>query len=540
MHFLVPIIILAIICVQFFFFVKNLQRMRQFRDIFSDQSSWRLRKNTETDLVDGVYGDGNGIFTAIVNSINKYLGNNSGSVIDFGLLKDAVDRHCDSVENDIATQTPIPLYWGLAGTMAGVIIGLGDLLQSDALKTLMGGSGGEFSLAADGVRALLSGVAWAMGASICGIVLTTANSLLFKNCKLKEEEGKNSFLAWMQSELLPELPSDTSEVLNNLVKNLNKFNQTFASNTTNLGNTLQAVNESYATQSEIIRTVRDMDVVQMTQENARVLLDLKECTDKLEAFNRYLDDIKGYTDAIHRFEEQFQTEANRVHVLEEIRDYFQRHKGEIAKTTADADNALKESLNRIKESTSENVNELNKSFVEQCETFKTLLNDEKEEFEKFSTDLREQFNAQMANMPTLARQLEEISSIPARLDRLIEKIENSNYRLAYEISQSVRQSLMDSKANNQRFGEDSYADKDNGDSIPTWMKISGWAAIVIIAIACIINVVMGFFPKHNTYVQASEFVEQIMSDSESIGGKCFCSGYERINGFGIVRKTLQF
>ena len=59
-------------------------------------------------------------------------------VIDYGVLKDAIDRHCDTVENDISVQTPIPLYCGLAGTMAGVIIGLWDLLDSQAILTLMG------------------------------------------------------------------------------------------------------------------------------------------------------------------------------------------------------------------------------------------------------------------------------------------------------------------------------------------------------------------------------------------------------------------
>ena len=190
MHAIVPIIIILIIVVQLFFFVKNFLRMRQFSNIFTDTASWRLRRNEETSLVDGVYGNGNGIFTAIISSINKYLEKNSGSVIDFGLLKDAVDRHCDSVENDIAVQTPIPLYWGLAGTMAGVIMGLWDLLQSNAIMTLMSSSGGVINNAsqnaASGINSLLSGVAWAMLASICGILLTTANSLLFKKCKLNK------------------------------------------------------------------------------------------------------------------------------------------------------------------------------------------------------------------------------------------------------------------------------------------------------------------------------------------------------------------
>lgn len=364
MHAIVPIIIILIIVVQLFFFVKNFLRMRQFSNIFTDTASWRLRRNEETSLVDGVYGNGNGIFTAIISSINKYLEKNSGSVIDFGLLKDAVDRHCDSVENDIAVQTPIPLYWGLAGTMAGVIMGLWDLLQSNAIMTLMSSSGGVINNAsqnaASGINSLLSGVAWAMLASICGILLTTANSLLFKKCKLKEEDGKNSFLAWMQSELLPELPSNTSEALNNLVRNLNKFNNTFAQNTSNLGNALNAVNQSYAIQADIIKSVHDLDIMKMAKANVRVLEELQQCTDKLEMFNLYLTDIEGYTQAIHRFETLYQEQADKVHILEEIRDFFRRHKGEIAKTTADADRTLQESLQSIRESTSSNVDELHK------------------------------------------------------------------------------------------------------------------------------------------------------------------------------------
>lgn len=511
MHALVPVIIIAIICIQVFFFVKNLLRMNQFSKIFSEESSWRLRRNEQTNLVDGVYGAGNTIFESIKNSINKYLGNNSGSVIDFGLLKDAVDRHCDSVENDIATQTPIPLYWGLAGTMAGVIIGLTDLLKSDAILTLMGSSGGVINVASEnaalGINALLSGVAWAMLASIIGILLTTANSLLFKRCKLKEENGKNSFLAWMQSELLPELPSDTSQALNNLVKNLNKFNNTFKENTSNLGNALNAVNQSYAIQAEIIKAVHDMDVMKMANANVRVLQELKECTDKLEAFNDYLDDIEGYTSAIHKFEAQFGEQADRLHILEEIRDFFRRHKSEIAKTTADADKTLQDSLENIKESTSENVNEMQKRFVEQSEHFKKILEDEKDAFERFITQMNAQFSAQMSNMPQLAKQLEEISSIPVRLDKLIDKVEKSNTKLASDISFALKQSMQTAKVTAQLSSDGGTVIA--GPSMPSWMKWTAISALVIIAAACIFNVVVYFFPKETSVQSQPMFHETV-------------------------------
>ncbi len=512
MHVLVPIIIILIICIQIFFFIKNLLRMNQFSKIFSEESSWSLRRNQQTNFVDGVYGAGNSIFESIKNSINKYLEKNAGSVIDFGLLKDAVDRHCDSVENDIATQTPIPLYWGLAGTMAGDILGLWDLLGSNAILTLMSSSAGEIdpnsAKAAEGINALLRGVAWAMGASIVGIIFTTFNSILFKRCKLTEENGKNSFLAWMQSELLPELPSDTSQALNNLVKNLNKFNNTFKENTSNLGNALNAVNHSYAIQANIIKAVHDMDVMKMAKANVQVLKELKECTDKLEAFNEYLDNVEGYTKAIHRFESQFGEQADRLHILEEIRDFFRRHKSEIAKTTADADKTLQESLEQIKESTSENVNEMQKRFVEQSEHFKKILEDEKDSFERFMTQMNAQFSVQMSHMPQLAKQLEEISSIPVRLDKLIDKVEKSNTKLASDISFALNQSIQTSQMMALPTGNGDTVI--TGSSMPSWMKWTAVSALIIIASACIFNVVVYFFPKQTPVQPQPPYVETVL------------------------------
>ncbi|MGM9867515.1 MAG: hypothetical protein ACI303_06655 [Lepagella sp.] len=517
MHVAVPIIIIAIICIQIFFFVKNFWRMQEFGNIFTSHPDfWKLRRNSETNLVDGIFGDGNNIFNAIVNSINKYLGNNSGSVIDFGLLKDAVDRHCDSVENDIATQTPIPLYWGLAGTMAGVILGLWDLLSSNAILTLMGSGAGQIDssagTAAMGINSLLSGVAWAMGASICGILLTTINSILFKRCKLKEEDGKNSFLAWMQSELLPELPSDTSQALNNLVKNLNKFNNTFADNTTNLGNALEAVNQSYAIQAEIIKAVHDMDVMKMAKANIRVLQELEQCTDKLETFNQYLNDIEGYTEAIHRFETLFGEQADRLHILEEIRDFFERHKAEIAKTTADADIVLRDSLENIKESTSSNVTTLHNQFIAQSEQFKSILQQERDSFEQLNRQIKAQFSAQLDKMPQLAKQLEEITAIPVRLDKLIEKIEKSNARLAADIAGSLKQTLQTARVNAQLSGNGG-GQIIEGSTTPGWMKLTGWCAIIIIAIACIFNMVTYFIPKEQPEVTEETTTETNNTDS---------------------------
>lgn len=473
--------------------------MKEYVDIFSREKTWSIEHNSETGFVSGIGGIGNEVFESIKESINKYLKNNSGSVIDFSLLKDAVDRHCDSVENDINTLTPTPLYCGLAGTMAGVIVGLSSLITTGSVTALLSSEGsGDFGTAANGVNDLLEGVAWAMIASIMGILLTTIASLLFKRYKLSGEAGKNSFLAWLQAKLLPELPSDTSDALNRLVKNLNKFNNTFSTNTSNLGSALSKVNESYRIQADIIQAVHDMDVMKMAEANVRVLERLQDCTDRLEQFNQYLDDIHGYTYAIRKFTSQFESEADRLHVLEEIRDYFCRHKAEIAKDSADVDIALKEALDAVKETACSNADALNSVLVKQAEEFKQIIQDEKNTFEEISSEINSQFSAQLSQAPMIEKSLSEISGIPAKLDRLIDRLEYSNKNLATKVSSTMEQTaraltMASSKGESTPFTMPQM--------FPSWMKWTILVSVILIAFACVANTV------HNIWFASSNMPE---------------------------------
>ena len=512
MSLLVPFIVVVIIALQIFFFVKNVLRMREYKQIFSEESSWGIAHNSETKFVSGIYGRGNKVFESIKDSINKYLENNSGSVIDFSLLKDAVDRHCDSVENDINTLTPTPLYCGLAGTMAGVIVGLSSLLTTGSITALLSSGSGNFGTAAEGVNDLLAGVAWAMLASIMGILLTTIASLLFKRYKLQGESGKNTFLAWLQAKLLPELPSDTSDALNRLVKNLNRFNSTFAENTSSLRGALREVNESYRIQGDIIKAVHDMDVMKMAKANVRVLEELKECTDKLEQFNEYLDDIHGYTDAIHTFTTQFEHEANRLHVLEEIQQYFTRHKAEIAKDSADVDVALRNALRTLKETASQNTGELNSTLVQQAEEFKRIIADEKDSFERLNNELRTQFSAELTQIPMLQKQLSEIAGIPAKLDKLIERMERSNSTLASQVSGTMTRTAKELTTVSSKGESSPYAVPQ---MIPGWMKWTIVVSVILIALACISNTVYNiwFAPNFSSSASATKWVETEEADS---------------------------
>lgn len=506
----VGIIVFIVIAFQVSFFWKNLKRMHTFRDIFSAPSSWAVQINEDGQTVSGINGEGNSVFKLIKDNINDYLGNSQGSVIDYNILKDAVDRNCETIEDEINAQMPVPLYCGLAGTMAGVIVGLFSLLSEDSISNLM--TSGSKSVesatlamngAASGINDLLAGVALAMVASILGIVLTTVNSVLFKRFKRQEEEGKNKFLSWVQSILLPELPNDISDSFSMFVDNLNRFNDTFRENTRGLGHTLEQINGAYSTQADIIKTIQQMNVTRMATANVKVLNALSDCTDKLEQFNVYLNSIQGYTNEIEAFRQQLSSEANMVYLLMEMKDtlssiknFFRTELGEIdqrkqaiGKSVDNVDEYVKGALERLKTSSSTSVDELKKAIDDHAQGLQTFLDQEKQMLQDMSQEVRNEFDRQISQIPNLAKRLEDITKVPSQLESLSGSIAESNRKLVNGITQANQNMTNEIK---HALKSLDYSSSGNGGgpariALPMWMKVAVVALLTIIASATVAN-----------------------------------------------------
>lgn len=506
----VGIIVFIVIAFQVSFFWKNLNRMHTFRDIFSAPSSWAVQINEDGQTVSGINGEGNSVFKLIKDNINDYLGNSQGSVIDYNILKDAVDRNCETIEDEINAQMPVPLYCGLAGTMAGVIVGLFSLLSEDSISNLM--TSGSKSVesatlamngAASGINDLLAGVALAMVASILGIVLTTVNSVLFKQFKRQEEEGKNKFLSWVQSILLPELPNDISDSFSMFVDNLNRFNDTFRENTRGLGHTLEQINGAYSTQADIIKTIQQMNVTRMATANVKVLNALSDCTDKLEQFNVYLNSIQGYTNEIEAFRQQLSSEANMVYLLMEMKDtlasiknFFRTELGEIDQrkqairnSVDNVDTYVNEALEKLKSSSVTSVDDLKKAIDDQSEGLKKFLDQEKQMLQDMSQEVRNEFDRQISQIPNLAKRLEDITKVPSQLESLSGSIAESNRKLVNGITQANQNMTNEIK---HALKSLDYSSSGNGGgpariALPMWMKVAVVALLTIIASATVAN-----------------------------------------------------
>lgn len=421
------VVVLLVVFFQCVKFLQNRRRIDLFSKIFAGQD-YDLDKG-ETGLVVGIKGSGNEIFDDIKNSINGYLGGTQGTEVDFQLLKDSVDRHCDMIEDEINSQMPLPLYFGLAGTMTGAIIGLFALVFGGAILELLAGVSPGAG-AANNINDLLWGVAIAMVASAIGIILTSLNTIYFKDKKLQEETEKNKFLAWIQSCVLSAVPSSVTQQMKALATQLATFNRDFKSNTASINATLSKAKEVYQSQATVIEEYKAIDLEGVANGVSSIMRRLRSSTESLDKFTQYLETVHDYYEEMQVFAEKLDKESERIGILQDIQRFFNSHKGVIAEETADAHKNIQESIKAVQESTEQQVNETYAALTDQSQKLKAAVDENNIQFSNLCQEMRTKFEEQMNEMPAVVQNLKNLEGIPKKLEEAINKIIQSQERLA--------------------------------------------------------------------------------------------------------------
>lgn len=373
MHYFIIITIIAgIVIWQSWSFISNRKKLSSFENIFPDnQSKFELIQDETTNHVLGIKtSHKNSILDVIIISLNKYLINNKGAISDFHLMKDIVDRNCDAKEEEIHTQIPVPLYLGLVGTMAGILVGVGFLVFSGGLENLISNPPNGVTeeikkeLTQDGVngvKALMGGVALAMISSIWGILLTTFGSYFSRNAKAKVEKNKNTFLSWMQAELLPNISNNTSSALVRMTKNLSNFNSVFATNTKDLRGTLSKVNDSYRIQADLIQAINKLRIEDIASANIAVYDKLKNSTNEVGVFAQYLQKTNEYLHAIQGLNQKLDEYERRTQVIENAGNFFTKNEKWLAENFDTANLEVKEAIERFQKNTGDSLTKLQES-----------------------------------------------------------------------------------------------------------------------------------------------------------------------------------
>lgn len=354
----------------------------------------------------------NPVFYEIKNAINNYLSNNKGSVSDFHLMKDIVDRNCDAKEEEINTQIPVPLYLGLMGTMIGILVGIFYLWLSGDLSALLSVEKGQNG--ANGVEALLGGVALAMISSICGILLTTRGSMKAKEAKATEEKYKHVFLSWMQATLLPSLSNDTAQTLERMSSNLVKFNNTFSKNTKELGVALSQVNETTRQQSRLMQLVENVADKDITRQNLEVYNALKNCSAEIGTLANYLNHSNDYLVAVRELNEKLDKNEERSKALEKMAAFFENETRQIELRKAAMSKAVGEVDSRLEET----FRKLTKHAIDNVEIFQAALGKQQDALQR-----------KLDETQVIVDELKNLSSIKASIAKFERATNEQNQRI---------------------------------------------------------------------------------------------------------------
>lgn len=237
-------------------------------DLFSDQNIVKI-SIAQTS--------GTGIIGRIKEDINSYLLNNYGAAVNFGIIKDIIDREVDIKDEEISHSIPTPLYLGLAATMIGIIFGLFAMPELN---------GDHFS---KGIDALITGVKLAMFGSLIGLICTTALSTFFyKKAKSELLKGKNEQISYLVAKLLPELEKSGELGVSGLRNSLDKFSINTTGFAKVLHETTLKTESNLKIQQEIIQKIDGMDVLKVSRANIELF---DRLDNNMVAFNKFSESL---------------------------------------------------------------------------------------------------------------------------------------------------------------------------------------------------------------------------------------------------------
>lgn len=445
-------IVTVLVCVQFKIFSNNCRLIKEVQSLFpssrylsviqvmskDEDNISETDNDVETIPVSQIEridsGKNHDVFQKILSSINNYLYKNKGAVSDFMLIKDIVERNCDSKEEEIETQTPIPLYIGLMGTMIGIIIGIGRIALF----------GGGFSVFINNphvaIGELMGGVAIAMLASLMGIVLTTYSSWKSKTSKTKLEADKNEFYSWIQAELLPVLSGNMVNTLQLLQQNLMTFNLSFSSNIGRMESALKEMSGSFENQLEILNLLDNLDIKRMATANVTILQQFEKSTANFQQFANYISQTSTYLQAVRQlndkvgqYMEQTSALTNLSNYFQEENDYFKTRRSEVNQAVVRVDDILKKSFQALQDNAEQGINNLTHFIVEQRNKFNANLQNVDEQYRQWLAEQHEMMVKRIDNQEDVFKEKTK------NLDIVIDEIKD--FAAIKEIMTSMEQLL---------------------------------------------------------------------------------------------------
>ena len=406
----------------------------------------------------------------IVKTINNYLKKNKGGAADFHLIKDIVERHTDSIDEEINHKLPVPIYLGLMGTVLGIIIGLFSLnFQFDPATNSLNGE-----LFVNSVSGLINGVKLAMICSFVGLLLTTfLSSWRYMGAKSKLEAQKNAFYDFIQTRLLPQMTKDATSTILALQSNLEKFNTSFEENIKGFGGIMDEIHTAFDSQVALQKELKKMDLTQVANLNANVLVQLRNSMTEFEKFTQYLGQMNSFVHSTAKLTDSINDQLQRTEAVETItnamQDHIQRNQLVMEKLRVflervNEQEAVVTAAGEIDSTMAQAIEELKAHAQEQINSIRTYTTEATEDLHDLVTSER----GHLRKLDNLGK-LDELDKLVSAITSMKEDNRTMNSALENKIETLAHAVIDNTKAQRGESG------------IPSWLKI---VCLILFTVTC--------------------------------------------------------
>lgn len=391
------------------------------------------------------------VFEEITSDVNSYIMNCKNSSPDFHLMKDIVERKCDRYEEEAEAIIPFPLYCGLAGTIFGIIFGLGGIGLSE------GGFSGFVNNPGASIGALLSGIAFAMIVSFLGLLFTTLLSIKHKNVKAEVDTQKNKFYNWLQYSVMPSMAGDLPAAVNQLREYLGSFNHQLDHNVKKMSGVFGDATKAFEQQKDILNAIQQMDVAKMAHYNMKVLERFEESINHVDQFNKVFDTLKSAAEHI----DDHQTNIRSI---------------------ADASSQINENIVRFIEDVDKHIaeatNSVNGVMQKQQEAIIRALENNDDQMSKTFQERHRKLVEAFTDYQAMAKEFKELPGIKKSLDALAKQMGEQNKALLALVSNV--------KAGRNEGAKTVISSEGQGAARgPVWQKYVTWGLLALVAVAVV-------------------------------------------------------
>lgn len=390
------------------------------------------------------------------NYINTYLVNNYGAAVNFSIIKDLIDREVETHEEEITQAIPVPLYLGLAATMAGIIAGLFSMPEID-------NKGENFNTA---INALIDGVKMAMGVSLLGLACTTLISAwFFKRAKSKSLRDKNKSISYLQAHLLPELIRAEDTGVSGLKQSLDHFARKATSIVDKVSEVAENTTQNLQYQQQVIEKVEQLKMTRISKANLELFDKLDANMARYDKFSESMDhmarialNLKKFAQHSNNMDAIAEEVRQNLHRSTELSEFLTHHLKEIktfgnhSKEAVDmADLHFQKSIKQLTEATSARIDAMNNTSSLHEIKLKEIYQDIGIKLNQITSEHLDAFSLAYNEAVPNFKKLDNLDklqpiheSIEASPDKLKEHANNQFTELKQEFDQ-VKQALLNVK-----------------------------------------------------------------------------------------------